>query len=161
MIVDSTLECVHTYPTAIREVNIIPGRNAIPDDVGRLLMANKGFQDMINSKAVGFVGKLVVVVPPAPAPGEASAEAKPDKKAGKVSAPAPAIDPDKGECATSNMTLAAAIKLVRELEIVEQIQDIMLKDPRQEVKAAAESRITELAQKALQENPAAEGGAGG
>ncbi len=139
MIVDSTLECAQTYP----EANIIPGRNAIPDDKGRALMANKFFLDMINVKTGPFVGKVIVVVPPADEKTAAKIKETLEGPGPKV----PTAQPPQ-ETAVSNLTLANAIKMVRTLTVVDQIQHIATNDPRPEVQQAAEERIEKLAKDA-------------
>ncbi len=139
MIVDSKLECAQTYP----EANIIPGRNAIPDDKGRLLMANPFFLDMVNVKSGPHVGKVVVVVPPADEVTSAKTKATQEGPGPKV----PTAQPPQ-ETAVSNLSLANAIKIVRTLTVVDQIQHIATNDPRPEVQQAAEERIEKLAKDA-------------
>jgi hypothetical protein len=144
MIVDSKMECAQMYP----EANIIPGRNAIPDDKGRELMQNKFFLDMINVKTGPHAGKVIVVVPPAD-----------EKMAAKVKESFKAAGPEvptanaMQETAVSNLALANAIKMVRTLSVVDQIQHIAVNDPRPEVKEEAEARIEALAKAALKAAP--------
>lgn len=150
MIVDSKMECAQMYP----EANIIPGRNAIPDDKGRELMQNKYFLDMINVKSGPHAGKVVVVVPPADEQSSAKALEVVKGDGPKV----PTANPIT-ETAVSNLTLGNAIKMVRTLTVVDQIQHIAVNDPRQEVKDAAEARINALAKAAEKGAANAEGAA--
>lgn len=144
MIIVSTLPCAQTYDLAeLGAVNLVPGRNAIRDDWGRVLIAFKPFQDMLATTHPDFMGKIKIVIPPAPDP----SKVQPKKGAKAV----PAIPPD-GETAVSNLSLAAAIGEIRKLEVVEQLQDIMMRDPRPDVKAAAEERIARLAEIALSDS---------
>lgn len=155
MIVDSKMECAQTYP----EANIIPGRNAIPDDKGRALMANRFFQEMINVKTGPHVGKIIVVVPPASLEAVAAkaAASAPKGKGAKAASEADAAadaatsTPPTEESAVSNLELGPAIKIIRTLTVVDQLQQIAGNDPRQEVKEAAEAQIDKLAAQALKE----------
>ena len=143
MIIVSTLECAQTYdlPSGGR-VDLTPGRNGIRDDWGRELLGLKSFQDMLATTHPAFMGKIKVVIPPAEDP----AKVVPAK--GKKATPAP---PPDGETAVSNLPIDEAVRQVRQLEVVEQLQDIMLRDPRPDIKAAAEERIQRLAEMALAE----------
>lgn len=159
MIVDSSLDCLHSYPTAIREVTILPGRNLIPDDVGRLLMQSYPFLEMVNAKATGYAGRLLVILPPAPeyaAPSE-SAQGKGVKGKGKGGKneleQAPSIPAGRAprESPTSNRALVDALSDIRECSIVETLQEILVNDPREEVQQAAEGRIRQIAEEAMNE----------
>lgn len=141
MIIESTLKCVQTYPTSVGEIHIVPGRNLIRDDAGRELMELKSFRDMLATKAPGFRDALRVVIAPAPDPSKVKPEA------GK---PAPVVPPE-GETATTNMTVPQAVAEIKKVMVVDQLQDILARDPRKGVKAAAEARIAELAAIALSE----------
>ncbi len=135
MIVDSTAKCVQTYHVGSDTVHIIPGRNLIRDDVGRGLMKNQGFLDMVHTKALGFQKTVIVTVPP----GEDPATAKP-VPGGKTP-----IVPKDGETAVTNMTVAQAVEAINECKVVDQLQDIMTRDPRAGVKTACSKRIAVLA----------------
>lgn len=147
MVIDSTAKCVHTYPTDLGDVNIVPGRNLIRDDVGRLLMKSKPFQDMIHSKALGFQKTIVITIPPAEDP--ATAKAQPGG--------ATPATPPEGETAVSGMNVRDAIAVINECRVVDQLQDIQLRDPRAGVKKACMDRIKVLAAEAESDKPAGEG----
>lgn len=155
MILESKLVCVQIYPVESGEsVEIIPGRNMISDRLGRMLMKRQGFLDMLNTKAPRFAGKLRVIVPPAPTLEEARATAAAGKggKGGKgKKAPEPVVGDSGLEAATANLSITEAIKAVREADIVDQLQQISLLDPRPEVKEACEKRIEQLAQLARED----------
>jgi hypothetical protein len=138
MIVDSTQKCVQTYNTKFGEINIIPGRNLIRDDVGRELMQSKPFVDMVKSRALGFAGTVTVVM----APAEDPAAAKPGAKAKEAAIPA------DGETAVSGMTVKDAVLAINECRVVDQLQDILTRDERAGVKKAAAARIAVLAAEA-------------
>lgn len=144
MVIDSTLKCVQTYHVGTHDVNLAPGRNLIRDDVGRALLENKAFQEMVKSKAIGFAGQIVVTIPPAPDP----ATVKP-VPGGKT----PVVPPD-GETAVSGMNVPDAVKIINECSLVDQLQDILQRDTRAGVKKAAEARIEALAAIARSEQSA-------
>lgn len=141
MVIDSTLKCVQSYHVLGQDVHITPRRNLIRDDVGRALMEYKPFKEMLSSKAHGFAGQIVVVIPP----GEDPAKAKP-QAGGKT----PVVPPD-GETAVSGMTIPEAIKVINECQNVDQLQDIFNRDPRAGIKKAVEARIEVLAAEARNE----------
>lgn len=141
MVIDSLLKCVQTYHVLGTDVDIKPGRNLIRDDLGRALMASKPFQDMINAKALGFAGQVTVAIPPAADP----ATVKP-----VAGAKAPATPPD-GETAVSGMNVPDAVKVINECKDVDQLRDILVRDPRAGIKKAVEARIDILAGEARDE----------
>lgn len=133
MIVQSKLECVHQYG----EVNLVPGVNMIPDNIGRELVKNRGWQELMSSKHPMVHGLVKVLVPPAPE----------SKKR----------EDGKPEAATANLSQAEAIKYINKCEIVDQIQTIMLLEERIPVKNACHARLEVLAKNALKEGEEDEG----
>jgi hypothetical protein len=146
MIVDSTLKCVQTYHTSVMDVHIAPGRNLIRDDAGRELMQNRFFLDMLNTKALGFQKQVQVTIPPGPDP----------KLAAAVPGGKSPVTPPDGETAVTNMKVGEAVEVINQCSLVEQLQDIMLRDPRAGVKKACEARIAVLAAEAQSGKPAAD-----
>lgn len=141
MVIDSTLKCVQTYHVLGQDVDIKPGRNLIRDDLGRDLVASKAFNDMVKTKAIGFAGQVVVTIPPAPDP----ATVKP-----VAGAKAPVVPPD-GETAVSGMNVADALGVINECRDIDQLRDILNRDPRVGVKKGVEARIDVLAAEARNE----------
>lgn len=146
MIVDSLAKCVHTYEVPKGIIDIVPGRNLIADDKGRELMAYKPFLDMVNAKTIGFAGMIRVVIPPAADP--ATAPAQPGGKS-------PAVPPT-GETAVSGMSVKDATVVINECSVVDQLRDILERDPRAGIKKVCEARIAVLAAEADSGKPAGE-----